>query len=483
MAKKSYTISFDQAADDKPLKILPKNTWVKINNFKNPCRLLEICAQSLTIDVKSEPETLTLHAGQNIKVEILNISEEKPFILEVTIFHIDDEECLCQIPLYFNDEEILIDKIILEIQKNEIGGNKAPNAPHSAKHASGSQDEAAPFVPTDENIAPILNNLIAMLPDETKEDKEEHVTANQLTDIPKSSYTYQQVDLSKIFDKALELAEEDEKHRHNEDNEDNEEFEDEFEEIASPKLPPHVHPLTLLRYSIVNKFLLDNLEDAFPQETAVLEQAQLDVSELSESNMAQGTIPETAQRNSRKKKKAKKLTKQETIALEDVENFLPSNLLKEMSVPNFMDDIKQTHEFDYSLSTQKKDIDKDAEFEQYYEFSSDMSPEVIAELMRESKKKKKEYEGLDEKDKTNEYGFTVADDENYEGVDDDEFVLGKFDNLLKNKRVIKLNINNDADVVTKTDIEKDKEFLEKFKSQTPDNKARSNSKFKFKLDI
>lgn len=478
MAKKSYTISFDQAADDEPLKILPKNTWVKINNFKNPCRLLEICAQSLTIDVKSEPETLTLHAGQSIKIQILNISEEKPFELQVTIFHINDEECLCQIPLYVSNEEILIDKIILEIQKNEIGANKAPNAPHTAKYTDGSQDEAAPFVPTDENIAPILNNLIAMLPEETKEDKEEHVTASQLTDIPKSSYTYQQVDLSKIFDKALELAEEDEKHGHNGDSG---EFEDEFAEIASPKLPPHVHPLTLLRYSIVNKFLLDKLEDPFPQETAALEQAQLDISELSESDMEQGTVP--AEKNSRKKKKAKKLTKLETTALEDVENFLPSNLLKEVSVPDFMDNINQSHEFDYTLSNQKKDIDKNAEFEQYYEFSSDMSPEVIAELMKESKKKKKEYEGLDEKDKTNEYGFTVADDENYEGVDDDEFVLGKFDNLLKNKRVIKLNINNDADVVTKTDIEKDKEFIEKFKSQNTDNKIRSNSKFKIKLDI
>ena len=76
MAAKSFSISFDQATDT-PLKIVPKNTWVKINNFKNPCRLLEISPQSLTLDVRNEPETLTLHAGQNIKIQLLNIAEEK----------------------------------------------------------------------------------------------------------------------------------------------------------------------------------------------------------------------------------------------------------------------------------------------------------------------------------------------------------------------------------------------------------------------
>ncbi len=128
MAKQSYSISFEQATDT-PLKILPKNTWVKINNFKNPCRLLEISAQSLTIDVKSEPETLTLHAGQSIKVQILNFSNENPFELQVTIFYINDSECLCQIPLFIDNEQILVDKIILEIQKNEIGVKKAPVPP------------------------------------------------------------------------------------------------------------------------------------------------------------------------------------------------------------------------------------------------------------------------------------------------------------------------------------------------------------------
>ena len=81
------------------------------------------------------------------------------------------------------------------------------------------------------------------------------------------------------------------------------------------------------------------------------------------------------------------------------------------------------------------------------------------------------------------YGYTMVDEENYEAVDDDEYVLGKFDNLLKNKRVIKLNLNDDADYVAMTDEEKDEKFLEQLNSQSQDQKSNEKSKFKFKLDI
>lgn len=471
---KSYSISFEQAADT-PLKILPKNTWVKINNFKNPCRLLEISAQSLTIDVKSEPETLTLHAGQRIKVQLLNISEEKPFELLVTIFHINDEECLCQIPLYVNNEQILVDKIILEIQKNEIGVKKTPSSSRTAKNSDNPEDQAPAMALNDESIAPILNNLIAMLPNETKDNKEEQVTASKLTDIPKSTYTYQQLDLSKLFDDAHEKPEA-------EENEEEERYEygdeNEFDYAPAPKLPPRVHPLTLLRYSIVNKFLLDDLEDPYPEETAALIDAQFDVSTMSQNDLEQGIIPEQSQPPRRKKKKERK----KNMPPDDIGNFLPSNLIEEMSMPDFMANIDKTNEYDYSLGNQKKPVDKDAAFEQYYEFSEDIPPELLFELMQKAKKRKEEYEGLDTKYQTDEYGFTVADEENFEGRND-EFVMGKFDNMLKNKRVIKWNINDDPDFIAKTDEEKDEAFIEKLNSKKQDKTSSDKSTFNFKLDI
>lgn len=470
MAKQNYSISFDQAADT-PLKILPKNTWVKINSFKNPCRLLEISVQSLTIDVKSEPETLTLHAGQSIKVQILNISEEKPFELHVTIFYINDSECLCQIPLYVNNEQILVDKIILEIQKNEIGVSKAPAASRHSKNADNSEERSG-TVPTDEDMAPILNNLIAMLPDETKGNKEEQITASQLTDIPKSTYHYQQIDLSKLFDDAIEKPKDDE---NSEESEYEYEDENEFDDAPAPKLPPSVHPLTLLRYSITNKFLLDNLDDPYPNETSILEEAHLDISTMDPENLEQGILSGAVSKKQKKKSRKHKKSKH---SHDEIEDFLPSNLIDEMT-PDFMANVEKTDEFNYILGDKKEPVDKDAAFEQYYEFSSDLPAELVFELMKKAKKKKEEYEGLDPKYQTDEFGFTMVDAENYENTDNGEFVMDKFDEMLKNKRRIELNMNADPDFISKTDEEKDEAFIEKLKNQT----KTPNAKFKFKLDI
>ncbi len=475
MAAKSFSISFDQAADT-PLKIVPKNTWVKINNFKNPCRLLEISPQSLTLDVTSEPETLSLHAGQNIKIQILNIAEEKekPFELRVTIFYINDSECLCQIPLFVNNEQILVDKIILEIQKNEIGiKNNSVRKNKNADH----DENAAPLIPTDENIAPILNNLIAMLPNETK-GTEEHVTASQITNIPKSTYNYQQVDLSKLFDDAHTISDE---------QEEQEEYKEEEEETSpASRLLSNFHPLALLRYSIINKFVLDNLPDAYPEETKKIEEAQLDPNEVNINEfMGDGTDHAMGNTKSdRKKRKIKELKRRVQPGADDVANFLPSNLIEEMSMPDFMANIDKTNEYDYNLSNQtKQPVDKDAAFDNYYEFSSELPPELVFELMQKAKKRKEEYEGLEAKYKTDEYGYTMVDEENYEAVDDDEYVLGKFDDLLKNKRRIKLNLNDDADYVAMTDEEKDEAFIEKLNSQTSEQKGDEKPKFNFKLDI
>lgn len=469
MAKHSYSISFDQAADT-PLKISPKNTWVKINNFKNPCRLLEISAQSMTIDVKSEPETLTLHAGQRIKVQILNISNDKPFELQVTIFYINDSECLCQIPLFVDNEQILVDKIILEIQKNEIGVKKTPVA-SNPDHP----EEPSMAVPTDEDMAPILNNLIAMLPDETKGNKEEQVAASQLTDIPKSSYNYQQLDLTKLFDDAHDKPQNEQEEEEKEEYE--YEDENEFDDAPVPKLPPSVHPLTLLRYSITNKFLLDNLEDPYPEETAALEEAHLDISELDPKNLEQGILTDVISKTHKKKSKSSKKIKH---APEDVEDFLPANLIDEMT-PEFMEHVEKTDEFNYKLGDKKEPVDKDAAFEQYYEFSSDLPAELVFELMKKAKKKNEEYEGLDPKYQTEEFGFTMVDAENYENTDNDEFVMGKFDEMLKNKRRIELNMNEDPDFISRTDEEKDEAFIEKLKNQTKTTNPKA--KFKFKLDM
>ena len=230
--------------------------------------------------------------------------------------------------------------------------------------------------------------------------------------------------------------------------------------------------------------MLDNFADPYPEETKKIEAEQPDLDEVNKNEFVSDVINHAAGKNARKKKKIKELKRHNYASPDDVANFLPSNLIEEMSMPDFMANIDKTNEYGYNLSDKAKTpVDKDAAFDNYYEFSSELPPELIFELMQKAKKRKEEYEGLETKYKTDEYGYTMVDEENYEAVDDDEYVLGKFDNLLKNKRVIKLNLNDDADYVAMTDEEKDEKFLEQLNSQSQDQKSNEKSKFKFKLDI
>ena len=172
MAKKGFSIKYEQTTD-MPLKISPKNTWVKINTFDTPCRLLEISTQSLNIEIKNLPEASTMQAGNNIKIQVLNASGEDPLVLHVTIFHINDTECLCQVPLYVDSEQILLDKIVLEIQKNEIGDKHFSSFARNNDNSDNAAEQNYNVATSDEDIASILNNLVAMLPNETKDRKKE----------------------------------------------------------------------------------------------------------------------------------------------------------------------------------------------------------------------------------------------------------------------------------------------------------------------
>ena len=167
----------------------------------------------------------------------------------------------------------------------------------------------------------------------------------------------------------------------------------------------------------------------------------------------------------------------------DISNFLPTNLITEMNTPGFMASIERTNEYDYNLTNNKKrEVDKDAAFDEYYEFSSELPPELIFALMEDARKKKEEYEGLDSKYQTDEFSFTMVDEDDYEGDENEDSVLGKFDKLLENKRNIQFNVNNDPDYIAMTDEEKDEAFIEKLNNQNQDQNGEEKT-FNFKLDI
>lgn len=454
MDETGYTIKFEQS--NTPLKILPKNTWMKISGFSAPCRVLEVTMQSITLDIANQPEAQMLQAGKNISLHFLGVSGENELELTVTVFRIEEDKCICQIPLYVSNEQILIDKIILEIQKNEIREkNFASSIQNKDGYACQGFKNFCP-IQSDEDMAPILHNLVAMLPDETKNSEEDRVTAHALTDIPKSSHEYQApFDPVKAFEALLNIAE-------TEDNdlEEDDEFDDNLEDDEFEL--PSVDPLALLRYSIVNKFLLDNLEDPCPEDTQKLEDT--------------GIAPEDIykpRKNSKNKKQQQKKDKAP-------EQLIPANLREKLKDPAFLAKI-QTGEYRYRMGNKTGNPDKDAAFEEYYQMLDELPPELVFALKKQKRKREK-YKGLNPKYLTEEFDYSIRDEDNCECMDGDEACfMGKFDKLLENKRTIEFNINNDPDFVPK---HKDDELQEVPEDQTEDKeKSSKRLNFNFNIDI
>ena len=157
-----------------------------------------------------------------------------------------------------------MDKIVLEIQKNEIGDKHFSSFARNNDNSDNAAEQNYNVATSDEDIASILNNLVAMLPNETKDSEEEKVVAHSINNIPKSSFTYQQ---QPNFARLFETADDDDYNIDKEKTEHDSDKEENLEDGTLQAEIPSVNPLTLLRYSIVNKFLLDGLKDPYPNET------------------------------------------------------------------------------------------------------------------------------------------------------------------------------------------------------------------------
>ncbi len=467
MENNRFSIKYQES--ETPLKVLPKNAWVKIYGFKNPCRVLEVSMQSITLDIANNPEAKNLQTGQNILLHFLDISGENCLEISVTVFRIDSRECLCQIPLYVNNEQALIDKLILEMQKNEIKEKNFSSSIQNKDNASSAEKNSC-SIPSEKDMASILNNLVAMLPDETQNSEDEKVTAQTLTDIPKSTYEYRApFDPVKTFETADYFYDEDEDF----DIEDDEEFEEDndLSSAVNGSISASVHPLSLLRHSIEHKFLLDGLEDPYPEDSKRLNKSQYSADTAVSSQKVQ---PAARKKTCKCKKKSPQVSP---------DQFLPQNLLQEMNSPEFKAKVL-SDQYQLYLNDKMPVQDKDAAFDQYYEFSSELPPELVFELAQKAKARKSEYQGLDHKYLTDEYGFTIRDEDDCDCSDGNEnCIIGKFDKLLENKRTIEFNVNNDPNFVHKTKEEEDEAFIEKLCTPNIEEEDGGDKKINFNFNI
>ena len=125
MLKGDLSINFEQSKA--PLKVTPKNTWVRIDGFKNPFQLIELTFQTIKININNHPEANLLKSGKQIRLYFLDTLGELTFETDLRILSVSKDTCLCQIPLYVTTEQVLFDKLILEVQKNEIEEKKLVN--------------------------------------------------------------------------------------------------------------------------------------------------------------------------------------------------------------------------------------------------------------------------------------------------------------------------------------------------------------------
>lgn len=476
METDGLSIKFEQS--NAPLRIFPRNTWVKVNEFSSPYRILEISTEYLILDLQNHSEAKMFQAGKKLNLHLLSFSGENSLELNVIIFKIDDSKCYCQLPIYISNEQILLDKIILEIQKNEIEEKKVSSQVqqrHSAVSANSAENACA--VSSEENMASILNNLVAMLPEETKDDKENQVVASSLTDIPKSSFEYHApVSPEKLFKSAYDESEEQDFDEDDEYTSDDE-FNLQKEKFLKQKaVCASVHPVTLMRFSIENKFLLDNLPDPFPQETQ----------RLIDENIEQDLCDPEKMAEMEKNFSQRKKSHSSKFSHDDVSNFVPDHLIDGINKIN-LEEKDRTNEFTYRLLKEAKNIDKDEAFNEYYESMSELPPELVFELMRKAKGRKQEYNGLDPKYLTEEYNFTMRDpDEGGECFDGDESCMSeKLSKMLENKRTIEFNIKDDPNFVPRSKEESDEAFISQLNNNKNDSDLITTSKdgFKFNIDI
>lgn len=420
MLKGDLSINFEHSKA--PLKVTPSNTWVRIDGFKNPFQLIELTFQTIKIKITNHPEATMLQSGKQIRLYFLDTLGELTFETDLRILSVSKDTCLCQIPLYVTTEQVLFDKLILEVQKNEIDEKKLITHLNSSNQAQSTELNYC-VIKTEEELNEILNELVAQLPLEENVREEEKVKAGSFSAKPSSSIQeeiIEEIPTANLTSKKTTTNEE--------------------------ILHETIDPYDKLRDSIQNKFLLEGLEKI------------------------ERTAPQTS--SSSAKSSPEKITRTRRENPEADAAFNSQNL-------NIIEDEEKTNEYQFNLAKHAPKIDKDKAFEDSYDYDSELPPELIFSLSKKAPQKKNDEDFVINTATPEDLSFSIRE----EGENDGECVDGDHD-CIKNKlskffkkKTIKFNLNKNEgeELVEKTDEEKDKEFQESRGKVAPQaHKARFN---------
>lgn len=435
MLKGDFSINFEQSKT--PLKITPNNAWVRIDGFKNPFQVTELSFQTIKLNLNNQPEAKQLQVGQLIRLYFLDNLGELSFETDLRIFSISQDNCICQIPLYVTNEQILFDKLILEIQKNEIKDKKFINHLHSKNSNENSQELNYCVIKTDEEINAILTDLVSRIPQDNFEEK--IIENSNITENNKII----EVSPEKNINKTKENKSENnylENFLQSSDPENTSVSNIEEKEVITSNTP-----LEDLRDSIQNKFLLEGLEP-----------------------------PEKMQKS---KNSSEKITHKRRENPEADAAFDGQNL-------NLIDEEEKTNEYEFNLAKHASKVDKDQAFDDSYDYDSELPKELIFSLSKTAPQKKSDEDFVINTDTPEDLSFTMREaddhDSDNECVDGDEdCIKNKLVKFFKKKTIhFNLNKTDGEEIVEKTDEEKDKEFQEARGKVAP-----QAHKAKFNLDI
>lgn len=98
----------------------PKELWVYLENDKKPHKVHNISTAGICFEFNSTEEQKNIRTGQSLVLHLSSDMHDDMLRMSVQIIRMGQDTCSCFFPVLPLNNETVLDKLILEMQKNEI---------------------------------------------------------------------------------------------------------------------------------------------------------------------------------------------------------------------------------------------------------------------------------------------------------------------------------------------------------------------------
>lgn len=111
--------------DRKAYRAVPKNLWVYLDGDNTPHKVHNISFSGVCFEVNKLEKNKELTPGALITIYLFSELHDEIITLSAQAMRIDEGLCSCFFPIIVDRDQTMLDKIIIEIQKNNIMEEKA----------------------------------------------------------------------------------------------------------------------------------------------------------------------------------------------------------------------------------------------------------------------------------------------------------------------------------------------------------------------